>query len=155
MARLAASERGHPGTLRRLPVLARQIGAPPDALAQIAGTLRRAGLIEARRGPSGGVRLTRPPSEISVLEIVLAIDGAGLEARCILGFPACADATPCPAHPVWKRARALLEARLESRSLEELARSVERKNTALRRQSALRKPRGGAGSHSVAPRRTN
>jgi Rrf2 family protein len=132
MVRLAASERDRPGSLMGLPSLARQIGATAHALGQIAATLRRAGLLKARRGPSGGVRLARPPAEIPVLEIVLAVDGAGLQGRCVLGFPACADSTPCPAHPVWKSARALLEARLESRSLEDLSRAVERKEAALR-----------------------
>lgn len=131
MERLAAAERERAGALSSLAALARQSGASPAALAQILVRLRRAGLLTARRGPSGGVRLARPAGEISVLEVVRAVDGTGLEGRCILGFPACADATPCPAHPVWKNARAMLEARLESRSLADLARSVARKNAAL------------------------
>jgi Rrf2 family protein len=141
MERLAAHERTRPGTFRRLDALARQIGATPDALGQIAASLRRAGLLRARPGPSGGVRLARPPWKISVLEVIRVVDGKGLEGRCILGFPVCGDATACPAHPVWKRARALLEARLESRSLEDLSRSVERKSAALARRSAIARPR--------------
>ena len=132
MERLAAHERTRPGGFLRLAVLAREIGATPDALGQIAASLRRAGLLEGRPGPAGGFRLARPPAKISVLEITRVVDGTGLEGRCILGFPVCGDATACPAHPVWKRARSLLEARLESRSLEDLSRSVQRKSEALR-----------------------
>jgi Rrf2 family protein len=131
MERLAAAESRRPGELESLSRLAAESGTPPAALAQILHRLRRAGLLQARRGPSGGMRLARPASEISVLEVVRAVDGTGLEGRCILGFPACGDATPCPAHPVWKNARAMLEARLESRSLADLARSVARKNAAV------------------------
>ena len=142
MERLAAADLGRPGSLRSLSALAAETGTPPAALAQIVHRLRRAGLLAARRGPSGGVRLARPAAEISVLEIVCVVDGAQLEGRCILGFPACGDATPCPAHPVWKRARALLEARLESRSLADLVRAVARKNAALAARRQL-PPRGG------------
>ena len=131
MERLAAAERGRPGALSSLAALAGQIGVSPAALAQIVARLRRAGLLTARRGPSGGVRLARRATEISVLEVVRAVDGTDLEGRCILGFPACGDETPCPAHPVWKEARAMLEARLESRSLADLARSVAHKNAAV------------------------
>jgi Rrf2 family iron-sulfur cluster assembly transcriptional regulator len=140
MERLAAAERERPLALSSLAALAGQIGVSPAALAQIVARLRRAGLLTARRGPSGGVRLARPAAEISVLEVVRAVDGTDLTGRCILGFPACGDATPCPAHPVWKNARAMLEARLESRSLADLARSVARKNAAL---AARRRRRPG------------
>ncbi len=138
MERLAAHERTRPGTFQRLSALARQIGATPATLGQIAASLGRAGLLEARPGPSGGVRLARPPGKISVLEIIRVVDGTSLERRCILGFPVCGDATACPAHPVWKRARALLESRLESRSLEDLSRSVQRKHRALSRRARFR-----------------
>jgi Rrf2 family iron-sulfur cluster assembly transcriptional regulator len=131
MERLAAAEIAKPGALLSLAALAAATGAPQPALSQVVHRLRRAGLLAARRGPSGGVRLARPAAEISVLEVVRVVDGADLEGRCILGFPACGDATPCPAHPVWKRVRAMLERRLESRSLADLARAVARKNAAL------------------------
>ncbi|MEX0880148.1 MAG: Rrf2 family transcriptional regulator [Thermoanaerobaculia bacterium] len=131
MERLAAADRARPGFLKSLAALAVETGAPPAALAQILHRLRKKGLVTARRGPSGGVRLARSAAEISVLEVVLAVDGAGLEDRCILGFPACGDATPCPAHPVWKKARLMLEGRLERRSLADLTRSVARKNAAV------------------------
>jgi Iron-dependent Transcriptional regulator len=71
--------------------------------------------------------LARAARDIAVLEIILAIDGAGIEGRCVLGFSECSDATPCPAHPVWKPAKELLARQLENRSLDDLARSVERK----------------------------
>ena len=131
MARLADEARTRPGALVGLATLAAATGAKAPALAQVLQRLRRAGLLAARRGPSGGMRLARPARDISVLEVVRAVDGAGLEGRCILGLPACGDEAPCPAHEVWKRARTLLEKRLENRSLADLARAVARKNVAL------------------------
>ena len=130
MERLAAADLGQPGSLRSLATLSAETGTPPAALAQIVHRLRRAGLLAARRGPSGGVRLARPAAQITVLEIVRVVDGVDLDGRCILGFSACGDATPCPAHPIWKRARAMLEQRLERRSLADLVLTVQRKNAA-------------------------
>lgn len=140
MERLAAAEIARPGALSSLAALAAATATPQPALSQIVHRLRRAGLLAARRGPSGGVRLARPAAEISVLEVVRVVDGADLEGRCILGFPACGDATPCPAHPVWKRVRAMLEQRLESRSLADLTRSVARKNATLAARRRRSKP---------------
>lgn len=131
MARLAEEALARPGALISLASLAAATGARAPALAQVLARLRRANLLAARRGPSGGVRLSRPPAEISVLEVVRAVDGTGLENRCILGLPACGEEAPCPAHPVWKRARRLLEARLENRSLADLALAVSRKSAVL------------------------
>ena len=109
--------------------LARAARISATSLAQILHRLRNAGLIVARRGPSGGVALARAARDIAVLEVIRAIDGAGIEGRCILGFSECSDATPCPAHPVWKPAKELLARQLENRSLDDLTRSVERKRT--------------------------
>ncbi len=128
MARLAAADLAGGERLTSLASLSEATGAPAPALAQVVHRLRKAGLLVARRGPAGGVRLARPAAAISVLEVVRAADGAPLEGRCVLGFSPCADETPCPAHPVWKRARTLLERRLERRSLADLARAVARKN---------------------------
>lgn len=126
-ARLARAQAEESGALVGQARLARELGIPLASLGQTLHRMRRAGILYARRGPSGGVALARPASEITVLEIVLAIEGAGLQGRCVLGLDDCNDQTPCPAHPVWKRARALLERQLERRTLQDLAASVRRK----------------------------
>ena len=48
---------------------------PPNFLAQILGELRNAGLIISRRGIAGGYALARPPDQISLYDIIVAIDG--------------------------------------------------------------------------------
>lgn len=129
MERLAAADLAGEG-LTSVSSLAKATGTPAPALGQVLHALRKAGLLDARRGRSGGVRLARPAAKITVLEVVRAVEGAPLEGRCVLGFSPCGDQTPCPAHPVWKRARMLLERRLEHRSLAHLARAAARKRSA-------------------------
>jgi Rrf2 family iron-sulfur cluster assembly transcriptional regulator len=134
MERLAARWDGADAWTRQAD-LAREIGVPATMLAQVLQRLRRAGLVAARRGPSGGVRVAGAPGTIPVRAVIQAIDGAGVEGRCLLGFADCSDAAPCPAHPAWKHAKESLNRRLERRSLADLVTAVERK-----RRRAARSP---------------
>ncbi|MBW2314422.1 MAG: Rrf2 family transcriptional regulator [Deltaproteobacteria bacterium] len=64
---------------RETPVQVRVIGErqqiPTRYLEQIFQRLRRARLVEGKRGPGGGYRLSRAPAEITLLDIVEAIEG--------------------------------------------------------------------------------
>jgi Rrf2 family protein len=59
--------------------LATSLGMPRRFLEQQMTGLARRGLVECRRGTGGGCRLTRPASEISVREIVVAVQGEVLD----------------------------------------------------------------------------
>ena len=50
-------------------------GIDENYLNQILISLRKAGLIESVRGPQGGHRLARPPAQITLLEVVTALEG--------------------------------------------------------------------------------
>lgn len=139
MERVAAAEAERPDAWVGLSPLAKEIGVSAPSLAQIAHRLRRAGLLSARRGPSGGVGLPRPAERITVLEVVRAIDGTGVSSRCILGFENCTDDTPCPAHPVWSTVRPLLERELERKTLLDLVEAVKKK-----RKASRKRPKGAA-----------
>ena len=64
-----------PGRLARTAEIARRTGAPAKFLEAILGELRRARLLESRRGAEGGHRLARPPGRITAGEVWRAIDG--------------------------------------------------------------------------------
>ena len=83
--------------------------------------LTKAGLMESQKGPKGGVRLTRPGSEISLFEIVVAIDGFDLFTECALGLPGCGTEKPCPLHEKWAGTRENMREMLEETTLVELA----------------------------------
>jgi Rrf2 family protein len=55
---------------------------PPAYLAKALQALAGAEIVESRPGPSGGYRLARPPAEISVLDVVLAVDGGATAFQC-------------------------------------------------------------------------
>lgn len=82
-------------------VIAEEENIPLPFLAKIVSQLSVKGIVDAMRGASGGVRLARPASEISLLEVIEAIDGEISLNRCVLNQEACTSTDTCPVHEVW------------------------------------------------------
>ena len=84
---------------------------PVQFLEQLFSTLRRAGILVSHRGAKGGYTLARPPAEITVLEVVQALDGVvgeeGKEAGGIWeeGWRPCAPPSAPPRSPTSPAAR--------------------------------------------------
>ncbi|HUR85750.1 MAG TPA: Rrf2 family transcriptional regulator [Solirubrobacteraceae bacterium] len=71
--------------------LARRRDIPVQFLEQLFATLRRAGMLRSQRGVKGGYTFARPPSDITVLEVVELLDGPfGRDAEGIFGDAAAA-----------------------------------------------------------------
>jgi len=87
MARRGAAPEGPAVSLQEI---ASTQGLSAAYLEQIFGRLRRAGLLHAARGPGGGYRLARPPSAISVAEVVEAAEDT------IMGRPALQEEAGMP-----------------------------------------------------------
>jgi len=93
-------------------------------LTKIMQILTDARLMESFRGPNGGVGLARAAKDITLIEIVAAVDGMDLFNQCALGLPGCGDSTPCPLHDVWAKRRADLEKMLKKTTLATLAKEL-------------------------------
>ncbi|HSP41537.1 MAG TPA: Rrf2 family transcriptional regulator [Luteolibacter sp.] len=77
---LAQLAKRHDGrTLTRLEELAQREAVSPNFLIQILSDLRRAGIVESRRGQAGGYLLTRAPEAIALSQIIDAIDPSILQ----------------------------------------------------------------------------
>jgi len=87
---------------------------PPSFLAKIVSQLSVAGLLQTSRGARGGVSLARPPEQISLLEVVEAIDGPILLNECVGGNGACSFGDDCPIKPIWCDAQLELVQRLKT-----------------------------------------
>jgi Rrf2 family protein len=81
--------------------IALQQQIPPSFLAKIVSQLSVAGLLQTSRGARGGVSLARDPQEISLLEVVEAIDGPIMLNDCVIGNGACTFSGDCPIRPIW------------------------------------------------------
>ncbi len=66
---------GQPGVAAQAKDIARRENIPLRYLEQIFQDLKRAGLVESKRGPRGGYTLKREPNEISMFDVVVAIQG--------------------------------------------------------------------------------
>jgi len=86
---------------------------PPSFLAKIISQLSVAGLLHTSRGARGGVMLAREPKEITLLEVVEAIDGPIQLNECVHDSSACAFSDDCPMRPVWCEAQDELVTRLK------------------------------------------
>jgi len=90
-------------------------------LEQLFMRLRRAGLVKAVRGPKGGYRLARQPSEITIAEIMLAADEQVRMNRCSpehMDF--CLGAKRCAAHDLWHSLQAHIADFLEAVTLQDV-----------------------------------
>lgn len=89
-------------------------------LTKIFQKLNDAGLLNSRRGPKGGVALIKEAHEVSLYEIVVAIDGDELFEECVLGLPGCGQAKPCPLHEQWADERERVEKMFRRSTLADL-----------------------------------
>ncbi len=86
---------------------------PPSFLAKIISQLSIAGLLHTSRGARGGVTLAREPKEITLLEVIEAIDGPIQLNECVGESGVCAFDADCPLRPVWCEAQEELVGRLK------------------------------------------
>ncbi len=102
--------------------IARSQHIPERFLEQIFGELRRANVLESRRGAHGGYRFAMPTEEITVLDVVEILDGEVRPARCSAGGVCyIADAPLCVTSKVWDEAREALEGVFGRYSIAQLA----------------------------------
>ena len=87
-------------------------------LAKIFQTLSKAGLVESQRGAAGGVSLGRAPDQISLKDIVEAVEGPLALNRCLEADDPCEKAADCPLASVWREAQERLLAVLEAATLD-------------------------------------
>lgn len=100
---------------------------PRDFLAKIFQKLVRAGILVSTKGRGGGFALARPDYEITILNIVEAVEGEGAFDGCVVGMEACNDHMPCAQHDLYKPIRQRLKAYVQTTTLADLAASLKAK----------------------------
>ncbi len=94
--------------------IAKEKQIPASFLAKIVSQLSVAGLLHTSRGARGGVALAKLPTDISLLDVVEAIDGPILLNDCVGENNECVFGDECPMKPVWCDAQRELVHRLGS-----------------------------------------
>ncbi len=100
--------------------IAEEMQIPTSFLAKILSQLLIAGLINTSRGTRGGVSLVREPQEISVLEVIEAIDGPIALNQCTHDPSTCPFGEHCPIHETLCEAEEILVNKLKNTSFAEL-----------------------------------
>jgi Rrf2 family protein len=99
---------------------------PAAFLSKVVAQLTQAGLLRTHRGAAGGVVLGKPAEEISVRQIVEAVQGPIVINLCTGPYDGCKRAPSCPATNVFQAAQRTLEEALERAILAELSREAAR-----------------------------
>ena len=94
--------------------VAQEMHIPPSFLAKIISQLSIAGLLHTSRGARGGVSLAREPKDISLLDVVEAIDGPIMLNECVSDADDCTFKQDCPVHPIWIEVHQQLVDRLQN-----------------------------------------
>ncbi len=110
-----------PGTVLQGSRLAEAEGLPPMFLAKILRKLTRHGVLRSFRGRDRGYALARAPRDISVREVLEAIEGPDLFQRCVFWSDVCSEDEPCLLHDTWKTVRPVMASLMDHISLEEVA----------------------------------
>lgn len=119
--------------------IAEQSDIPVHFLAKILQTLARKGFLRSSKGPTGGFALRRPAGEITMIEIVDAVDGLSDYQRCPGGMTECNDDQPCGMHDRWEELRQRIMDYLERTSIADLAAAQEEKRRQLQKPRRARK----------------
>ncbi len=99
---------------------------PPGYLAKVMQTLGRSGIVRAQRGLHGGFTLTAAPEELTVLDVVQAVDPVRRIEHCPLGIPE--HKTLCPLHARLDDTAAMVEKALGDSTIAELLSDSKRGN---------------------------
>ena len=89
------------GEINMIDAIAREMQIPKSFLAKILQKLARASLVKSFRGVKGGFQLARLPAEISLLDVLEAIEGEVSMNACALDRTLCDRSKICPVHPAW------------------------------------------------------
>lgn len=97
------------------------MGIPVRFLPQVLADLQRAGLVEASAGRSGGYRLARDATGVSLLEVIEAVEGDSRRRSCVLRGGPCGEDGMCDVHGVFLEGQEALRGTFARATLADLA----------------------------------
>lgn len=114
---------GVAGGAETSPGIAASIGVPEPTVAKVLKSLSARGLIASRRGVNGGYRLERPLNEISVVDVIVAIDGPIALVSCVEGVGTGCENQLCPLAGRWDPVNLAIHQALSGITLADMAAS--------------------------------
>ena len=95
-------------------------------LEQLFSQLKTADLVRSVRGPKGGFRLTKLPSQIRVSDILQVMEGSTAPVECVDNAMLCSRANSCVTRKIWVEMKKAMDEVLESTTLQDLVKQEKR-----------------------------
>lgn len=109
-----------PKTVMSVNEISEQMHIPKSFLAKILQRLVKAGIVVSNRGVKGGFQLARKPKDVSLLEVIEAIQGPAAMNVCAINSRLCSLSNTCTVHPIWIEIRKDVEKKLRGISFAKL-----------------------------------
>jgi FeS assembly SUF system regulator len=119
LAHLAGED---PGATRNAREIAESTGLPLPVVSKMLKLLAGAELLQSQRGAKGGYSLARDPGQLTVAEIIAALEGPIALMDCTVGTGHCEQEAGCPVRDPWQRINQAVHHTLERVTLQELVR---------------------------------
>ena len=120
---LALNVEGGPQSIK---AIAEREGIPEAYLEQLIAVLKREGLVNSTRGAQGGYVLARKPEEITVGDVLRALEGGLGLVDCLDEEDACGKSCACPSRIVWMKLRDGLNAIVDGITLRDMIEDYKR-----------------------------
>ena len=100
---------GKAGSVTMVDEISREMGIPKSFLAKILQKLSKADIVKSYRGVKGGFEIAKDPGEITLLNVIEAVQGPVAMNICALDDALCGYSSTCSIHPVWVEVRRTVE----------------------------------------------
>lgn len=100
--------------------IASELAAPPNYMSKTLHALASAGIVDSRRGPTGGFKLRVDPGDLTLARIIEVVDDPSPKDMCLVSGTRCSDRNPCALHGRWKTVSARVWQPLRGTTLADL-----------------------------------
>jgi Rrf2 family protein len=101
--------------------IAREMSIPKSFLAKILQKLAKDKIVKSYVGVKGGFFLAKAPADITLFDVIVAVEGAVAMNRCTVNKKECVLSSKCKVHPIWISVRREVEAMLKKKTFGEIA----------------------------------
>lgn len=104
--------------------IAKEIDSPEQFTAKIMQTLTRFRLVYSAKGRGGGFYFDSPAGNLTIYQVIQAIDGEKFFTHCAFGFKSCSETNPCPLHGEFAQIRNNFEKMVHRETIQSLAEKI-------------------------------
>lgn len=100
------------------------LDAPLKFLAKILQKMARKKILKSQRGVKGGFKIAMPLENLTIVDIIEAVDGAIALNKCLLTNYDCNREALCPVHPIWEEAQLKLKEALSKKTIADIVKQL-------------------------------